>query len=110
MTEPCVSVSESLNSVPKKTGLIPRGFLWHRVDRSLPPSEVLGRVEPKIPVSSEHDQCGPESEELTRIQVHISVFIPTFPSNLNVKLEPFSMLSVQRGAWNIAPIFCDESP
>ena len=32
MTEPCVSVSESLNSVPKKTGLIPRGFLWHRVD------------------------------------------------------------------------------
>src|ERR1700724_1532557 len=34
------------------------------VDRSLPPSEVLGRVEPEVPVSSEHDQCGPESEEL----------------------------------------------
>jgi hypothetical protein len=35
-----------------------------RVDRSLPPSEVLGVVEPEVPVSSEHDQCGPESEEL----------------------------------------------
>src|SRR4029077_19021713 len=66
------------------------------VDRSLPPSEVLGRVEPKIPVSSEHDQCGPESEELdSHPGPHFS-FHPPFPSNLNVKLEPFSTLSVQR--------------
>ena len=34
------------------------------VGRSLTPSEVLGRVGPEVPVSSEHNQCGPESEEL----------------------------------------------
>ena len=71
-------------------------FSIRGVDRSLPPSEVLGRVEPKIPVSSEHDQCGPESEELdSRPGPHFSFHSP-FPSNLNVKLEPFSTLSVQR--------------
>src|SRR4029077_11419625 len=73
-----------------------RTYFDQGVDRSLPPSEVLGRVEPKIPVSSEHDQCGPESEELdSRPGPHFSFHSP-FPSNLNVKLEPFSTLSVQR--------------
>ena len=51
------------------------------VDRSLPPSEVLGRVEPKIPVSSEHDQCGPESEELdSHPGPHSSDVFHFFPS------------------------------
>ena len=39
------------------------------VDRSLPPSEVLGHVEPEVPVSSEHDQCGPGPQDSGELQV-----------------------------------------
>src|ERR1700757_3117257 len=53
-----------LDPVPPRIWEHAATLFYQRVDRSLPPSEVLGVVEPEVPVSSEYDQCGPESEEL----------------------------------------------